>query len=258
MRHATPTRLTRRAAGQHRLATRRHLWREPYPTAHLLARGLAALIVLGIFVMVGVLVVADEQRTPAGPTLASAEIDARIASRDVDPAPLGVDEVFPAGSADFATTAREVTADCAAAATGVLRTTLSRYGCSQAVRAALTVSYADFRITAGVLNLPDTAAATAVGDQVRALVETGDGGFADLAGTATGAGSPVLWRPRGHYVLYCVITGPAGEPVAAGDPRVQRVTIDVLDRHLHDRVLIRRAADKGQARSRRVATARAS
>lgn len=245
MRHATPTRLSRRAAGQHRRAPRRHLRREPYPTAHLLVRGLAALIVLGIFVMLGVLVVADDKRAPAGRALTFAEIDARIASRAIDPAPLTVDEVFPAGSADFTTATREVTADCAVAATGVFRATLSRYGCTQAARATLTVSYADFRITAGVLNLPDAAAATAVGDQVRTLVETGDGGFADLDGTATGAGSPVLWRPRGHYLLYCVITGPAGEPVPAGDPRIQRVTTDVLDRHLHDRMLVLRAGVDG-------------
>ncbi|SDT71176.1 hypothetical protein [Actinoplanes derwentensis] len=237
MRHATPT----RSAGRHRRTTRRHLRSEPHPTAHLLARGLAALIVLGIFVMVGILVVADEQRPSPGRTLASAEIDARIASRTVDPAALSTAEVFPAGSADFATTAREVTADCAVAATGALRTTLARYGCTQAVRAALTVGYADYRITAGMLNLPDTASATAVNDQVRALVETGDGGFADMSGAATAAGTPVLWRTRGHYVMYCVITGPAGALVPAGDPRVQRVTTELLDTHLHDRVLVRRA-----------------
>ncbi|GAA1601061.1 hypothetical protein [Actinoplanes couchii] len=244
--------------GQHRRATRRHLHREPHPTAQLVARGLAALIVLGIFVMVGVLFVADDRRPAPARALPSAEVDARIASRSVDPEPLGPDEVFPAGSADFATTARDVTTDCAVAATGALRTTLARYGCSQAVRAALTVGYADFRITAGILNLPDTTNASAVGAQIRALVETGDGGFADLTGTGTGAGTPVLWRTRGHYVVYCVITGPDGDLVPAGDPRIQRVTTDVLDRHLHDRVLLRRAGAEGQARSRRVATARAS
>lgn len=245
MRHATPTRSAAMrffpAAGQHRRATRRHLRREPHPTAHLLTRGLAALIVLGIFVMLGVLVVADERRPRGGRTLASAEVDARIASRLVDPAPLTPDEVFPGGSADFATMGSEVTADCAVAVTGTLRTTLARYGCSQAVRAALSVPYADHRITAGMLNLPDAAGAAAVGDQVRYLVETGDGGFAEMSGSAAAPGTPVLWRTRGHYLMYLVISGPDGALVPADDPVVQQITAVLLDTHLHDRVLVRRA-----------------
>ncbi|WP_430780462.1 hypothetical protein [Actinoplanes sp. G11-F43] len=248
MRHASPTRSAHRAApvwfyaaGQHRRATRRHLRREPHPTAHLLTRGLAGLIVLGIFVMLGVLFLADERRPEQGRTLASAEVDARIASRAVDPAPLTVDEVFPPGSAGFATASGEVTADCAVAVTGALRQTLARYGCSQAVRAALSVPYAGHRVTAGMLNLPDVAGADAVGAQIRDLVETGDGGFADLTGAAATPGTPVLWRTRGHYVMYLVITGPDGALVPATDPAVQRITAELLDTHLHDRVLVRRA-----------------
>ena len=257
MRYATPTRSAHRAApvrglallfrpptgrrrrGSHRFRSQRHLRREPYRTAHLLTRGLAGLIVLGIMVMMGVLIVADDRRAAA--RLASAEIDARIASRTVDPAPLSEAEVFPGGSAAFGVARSSLTDDCTLAASGALRTTLQRYGCAQAVRAALTVPYADYRITAGILNLPDTAGATAVGDQLRSLVETGDGGFADMAGTATGPGTPVLWRTRGHYVLYCVITGPDGELVAADTPQVAQITRDLLDAHLHDRVLVRRA-----------------
>ncbi|GAA4922453.1 hypothetical protein [Actinoplanes utahensis] len=248
MRHATPTRSAHRAtpALQLRLPfhgrrrARRHLWREPYPTAHLLTRGLAALIVLGIFVMLGVLIVAEDRHTPAR-TLASAEVDARIAARTVDTAPLTADEVFPTGAAGFRVTRASLTADCPAAATGALRQTLARYGCSQAVQAALTVPYADYRITAGMLNLPDATSATAVGDQVRSLVETGDGGFAEMSGAATGPGTPVLWRTRGHFVMYCLITGPSGELVPAGTPQVQQITADILDTHLHDTVLVRRA-----------------
>ncbi|MDI6098533.1 hypothetical protein QLQ12_07940 [Actinoplanes sp. NEAU-A12] len=232
------------AVGQHRRRSawfrpHRHLRREPHRAAHLLTRGLAGLIVLGILVMVGVLAVAEDRRTPA--RLASAEVDARIASRAVDPAPLSEAEVFPAGSAAFGVTQSSLTADCALAASGALRTTLLRYGCSQAVRAVLTVPYADYRITAGVLNLPDAAGATAVGDEIRVLVETDDGGFADITGAATGPGTPVLWRTRGHYVLYCVITGPDGGLVPADAPQVARVTRELLDAHLYDNVLVRRA-----------------
>jgi hypothetical protein len=253
MRYATPTRSAHRAVpasvpflpirfgarGQHRRPTRRHLRREPL-TAHLFTRGLAGLIVLGIVVMLGVLIVADERR--ASTRLASTEVDVRIASREVDPAPLTEAEVFPGGSAAFEVTRTDLTADCSLAAGGALSTTLRRYGCTQAVRAALTVPYADYRITAGMLNLPDTASATAVADEVRFLVETGDGGFADMDGALTGPGTPTLWQTRGHYVMYCVITGPSGELVAADTPAVQQLTRDVLDTHLHDTVLIRRAS----------------
>jgi hypothetical protein len=240
MRYASPLTLPRSPTrGQHRRPARRHLRREPWPTTHLFTHGLAGLIVLGILVMVGVLIVAEERGSPT--RLASAEIDARIASREVDPAPLTEAEIFPGGSAAFEVTRTDLTADCSLAAGGALSTTLRRYGCSQAVRAALTVPYADYRITAGMLNLPDTTSAMAVGDQVRYLVETGDGSFTDMAGALAGPGTPILWRTRGHYVMYCVITGPSGELVAADAPAVQQLTRDILDAHLNDTVLIRRA-----------------
>jgi hypothetical protein len=234
MRYATPTRSAHRATpaggllllvrhpgftGQHRhpaglrSGPQRHTRRDPRRTAHLLTRGLAALIVLGICVMLGVLIVADEGRGPA--TAARA-------------APLTVAEAFSTGSGTFRVQHTDLSADCTVAVTGTLRTTLQRYGCAQAIRAALTVPYADFRITAGVLDLPDITAATAVGDQLRSLVETGDGGFAQMNGLESGPGTPVVWRTRDHHLMYCVITGPAGEFVPADDPRVQRITQDVL------------------------------
>ncbi|MFC7530424.1 hypothetical protein [Actinoplanes sp. GCM10030250] len=262
MRYATPTRSAHRAIpagslallvrhpgpiGQHRyhpgVRTRphRHVRRNPHQTAHLLTRGLAALIVAGIFVMLAVLIVADERHptTSAGHT--TAEIDRLLASRAVDPAPLSETEVFPAGSASYALGKTGLTADCTVAVTGTLRSTLQRYGCTQAVRAALTVPYADYRITAGVLNLPDTAAATALGTQIREQVVTADGGFSGMSGEEPGPGTPIVWRTRGHYLMYCVITGPNGELLPADDPRVQQITHDLVDVHLAETVLPRRA-----------------
>jgi hypothetical protein len=253
MRYATPTRSAHRAApaggftltirlpvrGQHRRRSRRHLRREPL-TTHLFTRSLASLIVLGIVVMLGVLIVADERHPPA--RLASAEVDERIATRAVDPAPLTEAEAFPSDAATFGVTQTDLTADCSLAAGGALGSTLQRYGCSQAVRAALTVPYADYRITAGMLNLPDTKSAMAVGNQIRYLVETGDGSFTEMSGATTGPGTPILWRTRGHYVMYCVIAGPSGELVPPGDPWVDQLTRDILDTHLHDSVLVRRAS----------------
>ncbi|MEV6299305.1 hypothetical protein AB0M02_07875 [Actinoplanes sp. NPDC051861] len=244
MRYATPTRsalLVRQPGpiGQHRYPVpHRHARRNPQQTAHLLTRGLAALIVSGIVVMLAVLIVADEGHPPVA---AASEADSRIASRAVDPEPLSETEVFPAGSATFRTARTTLTADCALAASGTLRSTLRRYGCTQAVRAALTVPHAAYRVTAGVLNLPDTASAEAVGRLVPTLVESGDGGFTDLAGAETAPGTPVGWRTRGHYLMYCAITGPDGELLPGDDPQVQRITSDLLDAHLSETVLSRRA-----------------
>ena len=247
MRYATPTRsahhavpmpsllAVRRPAGQHRQPAR-HLRREPYRTGRLLTHGLAALIVLGICVMVGVLIVADQRRAPAAPSS-----DQLISSRLVDPAPLTVAEVFPAGTT-FQADHPRLTADCSVAVTGALRQVLQEYECSQSISAALTVPYADYAVTAGVLNLPDTGSATAVGDQVRQLVVTGDGGFAGPAGDQTPPGSPVVWRTRGHYLLYCVITRPDGAPVPTDDPATARITAEILDQHLHNTVLTPRAS----------------
>ncbi|MEV0896373.1 hypothetical protein [Actinoplanes sp. NPDC049802] len=242
MRHATPglTRLPGPSRHRRPARLRRHAWHDPYRTAHLVTRGLAALIVLGICVMLGVLFVADDRdSTPR--RLAAAEIDQLIASRTVDPEPLSEAEVFPTGSTAFGVRETGLTADCTLAATGALRSTLLRYGCAQAVRADLTVPYADYRVTAGMLNLPDAASASAVGDQVRQLVESGDGGFAQMSGEPAGAGTPVVWRTRGHYLMYCVITGPVGALVAADEPQVDRLTHDLLDVHLSETVVSRRA-----------------
>ncbi|MEU4421203.1 hypothetical protein AB0F81_11285 [Actinoplanes sp. NPDC024001] len=243
MRYATPTRSAHRATpagglallvrhpgpiGQHRyhpgVRTRpqRHARRDPRETAHLLTRGLAGLIVLGICVMLGVLIVADERRSPAAAAGGT---------------PLTAAEVFPAGSAAFQVGRTDLSADCTVAVTGTLRSTLQRYGCAQAVRAALTVPYADLRITAGVLSLADTTAAATVADLLRSLVESGDGGFAGMAGEETGLGTPVVWRTHGHYLTYCIITGPNGELVPGDDPRVQRIATDLLDTHFSSTVL---------------------
>jgi hypothetical protein len=252
MRYATPTRSAHRAApavslsllvrqlprptGQHRHPVRsrpqRHARREPYPALTLLTRGLAALIVLGICLMLGFLIVADER---TGPPEAS-----NLVSRAADPEPLTVPEAFPAGAAGYRVENAVVQADCTLAVTGELRSALSAYGCSQAVRAHLTVPDGAFAVTVGVLNLADSQSAAAVGEQVGRLVEADDGSFTGMAGEQAPPGTPVGWRAHGHYLLYCMITGPAGELVPGSDPRLREVTAHLLDTYLTEQVLDRR------------------
>ncbi|GIF06194.1 hypothetical protein [Actinoplanes siamensis] len=260
MRYATPNRSAHRAVpaphpmflvrhlpratgGQHRqhirprVRPRRRPGREPHQTMQLLTHGLGAMIVLGILLTLGFLILSENpRRAAAGPG-----IDTRAA----DPEPLSVPEAFPAGAAGYRVGDAVVQADCRLAVTGGLRPALAAYGCSQAVRAALTVPEGGYRVTAGILNLADSQGAAAVADRVRALVETGDGGFTEMSGGATAAGTPIGWRAHGHYLLYCVITGPGGEPVPAAGPALGEVTGHLLDDYLTEQVLDRRAAPIG-------------
>ncbi|WP_229073943.1 hypothetical protein [Actinoplanes sp. DH11] len=215
-----PAVLPWRAGLPSRRRGKRHLRREPYRTARLLSRGLAALIVAGICVMLGVLIVADKQ----GPNLPSAS--------DQQAGPLTAAAVFPEQTSLFRASQARAETDCPVAVTGGLRQILQAYGCSHAIRAALTVPYAGHQITAGVLDLPDSGHATAVSGQVRDLVETGDGGFAALSGADTPPGTPVVWRTHGRYLLYCVIADPTGRLVRNDDPAVARIMTEVLDVHL--------------------------
>ncbi|GIE86627.1 hypothetical protein [Actinoplanes regularis] len=233
-------RLPRASAGQHRqhprtqARRRRHVWREPYPTMHLLTRGLAALIVLGICMTLGFLIVADERSAPA-------TRDQGLVSRAADPEPLTVPEAFPAGAGGYRVENALVQTDCTVAVTGDLQSTLSGYGCSQAVRAVLTVPDGGYEMTAGILNLADSQSAAAVADRVRVLVETGDGSFTGMSGGPMPPGTPIGWRARGHYLIYCAITAPGGGPVPIqGDPRLPQITGHLLDTYLSDQVLGRR------------------
>ena len=104
----------------------------------------------------------------------------------------------------------------------------------------MTAPYGGYQVTAGIFNLADEAGAAQVGGQVGALVETGGGSFAAMA---AGSGPArirrprpvqVGWHDRGHYLVYCVITRPDGQPVAADDPYAAAITTDLLE-HLPGR-----------------------
>ncbi|MET0419674.1 MAG: hypothetical protein ABW022_26965 [Actinoplanes sp.] len=241
------------AIGQHRpppLATGTHVRPrpqrraplEPQRTAQWLARGLAAVIVLGLAVMIGFLIVSDDGEPPA----AAAEL---LGSRTDDPDPLTLPEVFPgaqrieAAGSSYRVTMRHLDADCQTATTGALGQVLTEHGCSQVVRAVLTAPYGDYEVTAGVLNLADAAGAADVDSRLRQLVETGDGGFAALGGAPSAAATAqVGWHALGHYLLYCVITRPDGQLVSADDPYAARITADLVDNYLGESVLGQRAS----------------
>jgi hypothetical protein len=219
---------------------------------HLLMTGLGAVIMLAICGLSGFFVIADDRRGVGAQASSSAAATSRtLSSRQADAAPLTVDEVFPrreihltSGDAPYSVGVTHVDRDCGVAASGEVRGLLDRYGCSQVVRAALTSPYGGYRVTAGVFNLTDEVGAVRMAERIRALVETGDGGFPAMApGLAPDAApksdpaAQVGWQEHGHYLVYCVIAAPDGRLVGAEDPYARQITTDLLETYLSGTVL---------------------
>ena len=228
--------------------------REPQWAAQFLARGLATLIALAVTGLSGFIIFADDRRGHDAAADTVPDAAGAPSSRAVDASPLTLPEVFPdqgqvwprAAPYPYRITMTHIDNECAIASTGALRALLREQDCSQVVRAGLTTPYGDYEVTAGLFNLAEAAGAAEVEQRLRPLVETGDGGFAAMAGGPPGADpgalptSPVGWRAAGHYLVYCVITRPHGGLVAADDPNAQRITDDLVDGYLSGTVLGRR------------------
>ena len=240
------------ATGQHRhpartvtvpAQRRRRTPPAPQRTPHLLTKGLAGLIILGVTGMIAFLILADARRGRTAEASVTPEAaGAALSSRAVDPAPLTLAEVFPNGKvpAPYQVGLTNVDALCRVATTGALGQVLEDHGCTQVVRAAMTTPYGDYQVTVGLFNLTDAAGAAEVDDQVRRLVETGDGSFAALGGDpapASAEGAQVGWHAAGHYLVYSVVSHPGGEVVAGDDPVAARITAELVDRYLTDSVL---------------------
>jgi len=279
MLHVTPPRAAHRAAadgglallartigttGQHRhspatppprarVRLRRRAPREPERAAQLLTTGLAALIVLALTGLIGFFIVAEERRGHPSGTSATPEPTDELGSRAADPVPLTLQEVFPdpaevrpPGKPAYRITVTHIDNQCRTATTGTLGALLEDRGCTQVVRASMAAPYGGYQVTAGLFNLADAAGAAAVDDQVRELVETGDGSFAALAAGLFGTDPPtspeslVGWHSQGHYLLYCVISRPDGRMVPNDDPTAARITTDLVDDYLNGTVLGKR------------------
>jgi hypothetical protein len=221
---------------------------EPQRTAQWLAHGLAAVIVLGLVIMIGVLIINDNPPAASAPPPARSLAEP-LSSRTDDPDPLTLHEVFPsprtveADGASYRVEYRHIDQDCGIAATGALGQVLRERGCNQVVRALLTTPYGGYQVTAGVVNLADATGAADVDSRVRRLVETTDGSFAAMGANPDAPNTAqVGWHALGHYVLYCVITRPDGQLVSADDPYAARITAELVDAYLGQSVLGRRAS----------------
>ncbi|HYN97983.1 MAG TPA: hypothetical protein VES42_29425 [Pilimelia sp.] len=179
-----------------------------------------------------------------------------ISSRDADPNPLTVAEVFPGptltltGPAPgYPILASESSTDCAGAVIGRLAAVVARAGCDQVVRATVRSPDGSYLVTLGVLNLADTVAAHRVYQQAKVLVDTGRGTFGGLsAGPGTevlaGPAARVGWHVRGHFVVYGVVARADGGRISDREPRTRQILSDLVPGYLRESVLGRRAAGR--------------
>ncbi|MFI5935707.1 hypothetical protein [Actinoplanes sp. NPDC051494] len=222
---------------------------EPRQTLQLLLTGLAALILTSIVGLVGYFVVVEQLRTPST-TSSVRSTPAEISSRAVDPAPLTRQEVFPApeiqlvaGAPPYRVSVTHMDSDCAQATSGELTTMLADNGCDQIVRATMTAPYGGYEVTAGIFNLDNDIGAEATTERAGNLIESGRGTFTPIGALGsfgdepTGPVAQAGWRARGHFLIYCLISRPDGRLVGDDDPYAGRITADIIDQYLVDKVV---------------------
>ncbi|MFI0792441.1 hypothetical protein ACH4OY_07050 [Micromonospora rubida] len=233
-----------------------------------LVGGAAVLVLLALCGLAGAALLPDgtsqPQGTPSLPAAAPSPSHTErqdIDSRDTDRAPLTAKEVFSGrkltigdGEEPYAVLKTQSSASCPTAATGEVADLLVQLGCNQVVRATLRSPDEEHLLTAGLFNLTDVATAQRVRDRLRELLDGREGRFRGMpAGDATealtDAPSRVGWQVRGHYLAYCLVVRADGKPVKAGDPKVREVLYDLIELHLDNKVLERRATggSTGQA-----------
>ncbi|MEU5948281.1 hypothetical protein ABZ793_22365 [Micromonospora sp. NPDC047465] len=201
------------------------------------------------------------QTTPTGqPQVAeSAEAGAHdLDSRDTDQAPLTAKELFPGtqlvvadGQPAYRVLKTHSSASCAVAATGEVADLLVRLGCNQVVRATLRTPDGDHLVTAGLFNLTDHASAERARDRIRQMLDERQGRFRGMPadkGTEAIATAParVGWQVRGHYLAYAVVVRADGGTIRSGDTKAREILFDMIELHLNQGVLERRA-DGGTA-----------
>ncbi|WP_231394727.1 hypothetical protein [Micromonospora sp. CNB394] len=224
--------------------------------------GGAAVLLLLSLTGLAVAALLDERTTtpPAGrptpqPTESSAPSGGTdLDSRDTDQASLTAKEVFPAkelvvtdGEPAYRVLKTQASTKCQVAATGEIADLLVRLGCNQVVRGTLRSPDGDHLITAGLLNLTDVATAQRVRDRIRPLLDTRQGRFRGMAaGDGTEAveraAARVAWQVRGHYVAFCLVTRADGEHIPSDDATAREIMYDLVELHLNQGVLDRRAA----------------
>jgi len=224
--------------------------------------GVAVLLMLGVCGLSSYFIVVDERngRAAAGaPAAAPTVVPRDISSREADPQPLTVEEVFPTGDIvidpaepPYRLLKTQIEERCRAAVAGDIGTLLDELGCNQVVRGTLRSPTGEYLITTGVFNLADASGAEWAHTRIKPMVDEEKGRFqgmiADEGTEAIALSSAqVGWHSLGHFLMYCVIARADSEPVPADDPYARQILFDMLQLHLQANVLEKRAVQPAAA-----------
>jgi len=215
------------------------------------------LTLFSFYAVVAYRLVQDELNTQAAldqPPASTEPAPRDISSREADPEPLTVEEVFPDDEVvinpaedPYQVLGTQDEEDCTVAAADALGTLLTDYGCNQVVRGTLRSPDKDYLITGGIFNLATEADAEAAYESVKSMIDDDSGRFVGMvAGEGTEAivlsETQVGWDYRGHYLIYVVIARADGAPFSDGDAsHAQLILWDIIEVHLRENVLDGRA-----------------
>lgn len=176
------------------------------------------------------------------PSPTSSPVD--IGSRETDPEPLTVAEVFPHSTLDpdpgrnatyHVLKTDTVHTKCSQVAAGKVGGVLTKYGCTQAVRATLSAPMSGYVVTAGICNLATAGGAQTAADSITTLGRNTQGNFTGFAapGASKLATSPTVFalQSYGHYLLYVVIGRTDGK-APTGDTTSQQIVTDLVQTYL--------------------------
>jgi hypothetical protein len=200
----------------------------------------------------------------APPTAETTVVKRDISNREVDPTPMTAADVFPATEiiADpnyppykLMGKVHLVSNDCRSAATDEVRKLLQVVGCSQVIRATFSTPDGQYYVTAGVLNLPDTAIATQFSADAESLIKDKLGRLVGCARDCLGdndaanmiiaqAQLKTFLQVHGHFVIYTVIAKLDKSPIGDDEPGVKVIEYDILQMYLRDHVMLQWSIDK--------------
>jgi hypothetical protein len=227
---------------------------------------LSALTVLVVLAVCGVgsyLMVLDEtQGTGAqagGGSPQPTAIPVDITTREIDSAPLTVEEVFPGPSIvvdpqkpnEVYTVLRtQALTSCKTATSGEISKLIEELGCSQVIRATMSSPTNGYLITGGIMNLETATDASDAWDRIKFMVNENKGRFIGYAERSDPSTKPLVlapthagWNIRGHFLVYCVIARTDEQEIAAGDPFAKQILYDVIEYYLKGKIIDGRAFD---------------
>ena len=235
---------------------------------HMSKRWKATLGFIGVIVVLSVcgvsswLIVLDEQKgvqaqaNNASPKPSIIPVD--ISSREVDPTPLTVAEVFPNDKIvidpskpdeAYKIISKQEQTDCRTSTKGEISTLIQGLGCSQVIRATMR-SPSEYLVTGGIFNLDTVASAEKAWDSIRGMVDSQKGGFLGWAPTTDKSTRPLAlaatvvgWNMKGHYLAFCVIARSDGNEIPDRDPFASQIMYDIVEIYLKGQILEARATD---------------